>query len=99
MSDLLHAFKALRRPKILIRAAKIGGSLYRRDRDLKRVLKRSRLPAPGNGMAPLIAMEQELETTRLAGNATYSISRHVEVLAALIAEASLLPRPENPALR
>ena len=99
MSDLLQVFKALRRPKILVRAARIGVDLYRRDRDLKRVLKRSHLPKPGKGMAPLIALEQEMESTRKEGNTTYSIPRHVEVLVALMAEASFLPRPDKPVLR
>ena len=33
-----------------------------------------------------------MEETRRAGDAAYSVSRHIEVLIALIAEARLLPR-------
>jgi len=94
MSDLMHIFKSLRRPKLLIKAAKIGSENFRRDRDLKRLLKAQRLPNPGGGLSRLLALEEELETTRKSGNATYSISRHVEILAALIAEAQFLPRPK-----
>jgi len=93
MSDLMHIFKQLRRPRILIRAARIAGASYQREKDLKRVLKSTRLPAPDRGMADLLAVEAEIEDTRRTGAATYSITRHVEVLAALIVEARLLPRP------
>ena len=93
MSDLVSLFKKLRRPKMLIRAARIGVSDYHRDRDLKRLLRSVRLPAPGAGMTRLLAMEQDLEAVRTVGDSTYSISKHVEVLAALMAEAQLLRRP------
>ena len=43
----------------------------------------------------LMAMEQDLEVTRKTGNATYSISRHVEILAALIAEAACLAQNQT----
>jgi len=90
MSDLLHVFNKLRRPRILIRAARIGAQDYRRDRDIKRLLHINRVPAPGAGMTYLLAIEQELETIRIAGFATYSISKHVEILAALVIEVQFL---------
>jgi hypothetical protein len=40
----------------------------------------------------LISVEAELEETRLAGAASYSVTRHIEVLVALLAEARLLRR-------
>jgi hypothetical protein len=43
-------------------------------------------------VAWLISSEERLEETRLSGDATYSIAQHIEVLIALIAEASLLRR-------
>ena len=52
MTDLTAMLNALRRPKILIRAARAGVADYRRDRDLKRLVKaprnlpRSRRSAP-----------------------------------------------------
>lgn len=88
MSELLKVFNGLRRPKLLIRAARIGSANYRRERDLRRLIKSQSLPKPGKGLTMLMAMEQELEVIRKTGNATYSISRHVEILAALIAEAA-----------
>ncbi|MBZ0129530.1 MAG: DUF6477 family protein [Rhodobacteraceae bacterium] len=93
MSSLLHIINRLRRPKVLIRAARIGATEFRRERDLKRVLKTQSLPQPETGLPRLLAMEEELETTRRTEIAAYNVTRHVEVLTALLAEAQLLPRP------
>jgi Family of unknown function (DUF6477) len=91
MTDFASVLNALRRPKILIRAARAGVSDYRRDRDLKRLLRHARSAAPHQAIGPLLAEERRLEDTRTAGEATYSIQRHVAVLTAIIAEARLIP--------
>ena len=90
MTDLLTVLHALRRPKILIRAARAGVIDYRRDRDLKRLLRQPRATASTHAIGSLLAEEGRLETTRTAGEATYSIQRHVAVLTAILAEARLL---------
>jgi hypothetical protein len=41
----------------------------------------------------LLSEEENLEAIRLSGAASYSVSRHIEVLIALISEVRLLPRP------
>ena len=87
-SDARARVSAKMRP--LIRAARIGAEEFRRDRDLKRLLRVVSVPKPGKGMRRLLDIEQSLEETRSTGNATYSITRHVEILAALITEASFL---------
>ena len=89
MTDFATMLSALRRPKILIRAARCGVVDYRRDRDLKRLLRQS--AAPAQAIGSLLAEEKRLEDTRTAGEATYSIQRHVAVLTAILAEARLLP--------
>ena len=91
MTDLASVLNALRRPKILVRAARCGVSDYRRERDLKRLLRQPRSTAPGATIGSLLAEETRLEATRAAGEATYSIQRHVAVLTAILAEARLLP--------
>jgi hypothetical protein len=90
VSDFADLLRAVRRPKILIRAARAGVSDYRRDRDLKRLVPNAK-PASRQTIDSLLAEENRLETTRTSGGATYSIQRHVAVLTALIAEARLLP--------
>lgn len=93
MTDLAAALTELRRPKILIRAARAGVTDYRRDRDLKRLVRDAKGAAPKQAMAPLLAEENRLEEIRAAGAATYNVQRHVAVLTAILAEARLLPEP------
>ncbi|KCV83626.1 hypothetical protein ATO10_02660 [Actibacterium atlanticum] len=95
MTDTLSMLKALRRPRLLIRAARFGLTDYRRDRDLSRLMHKSPPPSPRQALGALMEQEEQLEETRLAGDAAYSVSRHVELLIAMMAEARLLPRPSQ----
>lgn len=95
MTDPLSALKTLRRPRILIRAARFGLTDYRRERDLTRLMKAPRLPSPGHALGLLLEQEEAMEATRQSGNGAYSIARHVELLIAMMAEARLIPRPGN----
>ncbi len=92
MSDVLSVLGALRRPRLLIRAARFGLCDYNRDRDLRRLTQADTLPTPARAIPALIETEAELEEIRRAGDASYSVARHVEVLIAIMAEARLLPR-------
>ncbi len=87
MTEAAAMLTDLRRPKILIRAARAGVTDYRRDRDLKRLVRDSGGAIPNNALPPLLAEEHRLETTRTGGGATYNIQRHVAVLTAILAEA------------
>ncbi len=93
MIDFAATLTELRRPKILIRAARAGVPDYRRDRDLKRLVRDTQGATPKNPILPLLAEEHRLESNRTNGGATYNIQRHVAVLTAIIAEARLLPPP------
>ena len=92
MTDLATILAALRRPKILIRAARAGVADYRRERDLKRLLRLRRgRAALAQALTTLLDEEGRLEANRTAGEATYNLQRHVAVLTAILAEARLLP--------
>lgn len=93
MSDISASVTALRRPKLLVRAARIGSADYRRERDLKRIVHQPEPLSPAGALSELIEIEADLEATRRNGAAGYSPVRHVEVLIALIAEAHLLTHP------
>lgn len=98
MSDHpLTVLSRLRRPKLLIRAARFGLAEYDRERDLRRVMRASTPPAPARAVPQLLEEEARLEQIRKAGGAAYSPARHVEVLIALMAEARLLPRSDQAA--
>lgn len=87
MSDFRSLLSDLRRPRMLMHAARFGVADYRRERDLKRLIS---LPAsPEAAVAQLISQEDRLEHHRKAGDVGYSLSRHIEVLIALLAELRL----------
>lgn len=90
MTDFRALLSSLRRPRLLIRAAHCGMVDYRRERDLKRLLKGSH--SPEHVLGHLMEEEERLEATRRAGALGYSVSRHIEVLIALMVEVRLLPR-------
>ncbi|MFT4151183.1 MAG: DUF6477 family protein [Paracoccaceae bacterium] len=95
MTDFRALLSDLRRPGLLIRAARFGMSDYRRERDLKRLVA---LPMTAERtVSHLLDEEERLEETRLRGDAGYSVSHHIEVLIALMAEVRLLPCPARPA--
>lgn len=98
MTDPLAAeLSTLRRPKLLIRAARFGLADYNRDRVLRRLMRTPAAPAPRTAVARLMEEEARLEDIRKAGAAAYSPAHHVEVLIALLGEARLLPRTDDQA--
>lgn len=96
MTDLMHMLKCLHRPRLLIRAARFGMPDYSRKRDLRRLLKATTMPTPGKAIATLMSVETELEEKRKAGDATYSIARHVSILIALMGEVRLMQARARP---
>lgn len=97
MAEFLQNLADMQRPRLLIRAARHGLSDYDRRRDLKRITRAEGPTAPEAALRRLIDIEADLETSRRAGLATYSIARHVDTLIALMAEARLMLRTRAPA--
>jgi hypothetical protein len=93
MSDFCKSLATLRRPRLLLRAARFGLGDYRRDRDLRRLVKCGH--SPEETVPSLIVTEEQLEATRLSGDASYSVARHIEVLIALLSEVQLLRQPRT----
>lgn len=92
MTDFRRLLSDLRRPALLLRAARFGLADYQRDRDLKRLLSEAAAGGPEKTLPRLLREERLLEETRRAGDASYSLTRHIELLIALLAEVSLLPK-------
>ena len=97
MTDLTAAIAALRRPRLLIHAARNGLADYNRCRDLRRLTRLPQTPSPDRALRHLLAEEDRIEETRRAGDASYSMTRHIELLIAMMAEAAALRRDETPA--
>ena len=95
MTDFRNLLSDLRRPALLLRAARFGLSDYQRDRDLKRLLRESSAGGPEKTLPRLLHEENMLEEIRRAGDASYSLTRHIELLIALLAEVSLLPKSQQ----
>lgn len=89
LPDVPQGVSDRRRPRLLLGAARHGLSLYRRDRDLPRILSRHLDKAP---LDALTEMEANIEQARRNGSATYSFARHIDILIALLAEQRLAPR-------
>lgn len=96
MLDILGLVRNLKRPGLLIRAARFGLDDYRRDRALPRILKTERAPRPGEALMLLMDVEGMLNEQRLRNEAAYRPSRHITVLTALMAEARVLSAVTRP---
>lgn len=80
--------RTLSRPRILTRAAKAGAALYKRERDLGRILpKLTRKVAKPALINAIAEAEERCEAERSTGSATYSLTRHISLLSALLAES------------
>jgi hypothetical protein len=90
MTSLLDALSQINRPRLLIRAARFGLEDYNRNRDLKRILRGDSIQAPSSVLPRLMDLEAAQEDTRRRGDAAYSVSSHLEILIAIMAEARLI---------
>jgi hypothetical protein len=90
MKDIHTLLATLHRPRLLMRAARIGAQSYRRDGHLPRLLGYGILPRHGQALMRLLDIEAELEAHRTQFGAAYSVARHVDVLIAIIGEAQAL---------
>jgi hypothetical protein len=90
MLDLIGRLSSLQRPRLLIRAARIGARDYRRDRHLPRVLGYGSMPKPAVALLQLIEQEQQLNQRRINSDPGYPLIRHIEVLIAMMGESQLL---------
>lgn len=85
----------LRRPRLLMAAARHGIGDYRRARDLMRLL--GCCPASAAAVAELTELEAHAEDARRSGNPSWSCTRHVEVLIAPMAERAVFGGSAAPA--
>jgi len=97
MTDLLTLLNRLRRPKLLIQAARFGMIDYRRETALRRLLGCAGLPGNGAALAALMEIEDALDEQRRGDDAGYSARRHVDVMIAIMGEARLMRAARHPA--
>ncbi|MEX0348515.1 MAG: DUF6477 family protein [Paracoccaceae bacterium] len=96
MQDLNTMLSTLRRPRLLIRAARHGVQEYSRERHLPRILGYGALPRPAAALVRLIELERALDERRRDDDAGYSVIRHLDLLIAMMGEAQLLKASRAP---
>lgn len=85
--------KSLTRPKLLARAARTAAKAYRRTRDCPRAV----IAASEGEILPALAAEEERqEAARRAKSPAYRPAGHVQILAALLAEARATGQEQAP---
>ena len=92
MLEQAKKLATLRRPRLLIRAARHGVHEYNRERTLDRLIDPKESDTNESVLNALLIAEADIEANRRQGSATYSIAEHIEVLVALMGEARLLTR-------
>ena len=90
MRDIFSLIHELKRPPLLVRAARFGLDDYQRAQHLRRALQSDDLPGPGAAVMRLLDIERDLNDARLSRSGAYSVARHVDVLIAVMAEANLM---------
>lgn len=90
MLDLHSQLRLLKRPRLLVQAARFGLEEYRRERDLPRALQTESLPRTADALMRLLSREAELNDARLRNAAHYDLATHIAVLTAIMAEAQVL---------
>jgi uncharacterized protein DUF6477 len=97
MQDLLSMMSTLHRPRLLVRAARLGSRDYRRDCHLPRLLGYGTLPRSAVALMRLMEQEREINESRLSDDAGYSLPRHLDILIAMMGEAQRI-RATQPSL-
>lgn len=90
MQDILTMLNTLHRPRLMMRAARIGAQDYRRSAHLPRLLGYGMLPRHGAALIKLMEKEATLEHQRKESDASYSLIGHLDVLIAMVGEARAL---------
>ena len=90
MKDLLSMLHGVRRPPLLMRAARIGAEDYNRSIHLPRLLGYGAQPRHGTALMKLMEIESDINEQRTSGDAGYNLIRHVDVLIAMLGEARIL---------
>lgn len=90
MQDIISMLQSLHRPRLMMRAARIGAENYNRANHLPRLLGYGVIPRHGAALIKLMEIEAEMNTQRKASDAGYSLFRHIDVLIAMVGEARVL---------
>ena len=86
LAKLIEETFPMSRPRILVTTARLGAKRYDRQRDLPGAVPGLLAQADSAILPKLAEVEERCEQERRAKSAAYRPARHVQVLAALLAE-------------
>jgi len=95
MLDIHSLLKNLKRPTLLVRAARFGVDDYNRSSDLPRLLGTINALGPSEAILRLLDLESELNDERVSNAPNYSLPRHIETLTAIMAEQRFLSSSQS----
>jgi len=98
MRDINSHINALKRPPLLVRAARFGVETYQRQAHLTKYIALDPLPGPGVALMHLFEIEKEHNAARLQRSGDYTPALHIDVLVAIMAEAQLWRASTQPKL-
>ena len=87
MTAITQQLESMNRPSLLVRTARIALSNFNRETVLFKIFGFELSEEPKEVLVDLIEHENELNTQRKTGDATYSIAHHISVLTAIMHEA------------
>ena len=96
MLDIQTRIAQLRRPNLLIKAARFGIDDNTRNTHLLRVLQSEPPVKPAAALIQFLESEAVMNDDRIKKQATYSVARHVEALIAIMVEAQTLRATSHP---
>lgn len=96
MKDIISMLHTIKRPRLLMRAARIGSQDYRRSVHLPRLLGYGQLPRHGPALMKLVEIEDDLNTQRKDRDSAYSLLRHIDIMIAIVGEAHILRNTQTP---
>lgn len=90
MTDPTATLSRLRRPSLLVQAAHLALKDFNRDRSSRKIFGEQAMGSATDRVQFLFDAEAIADAERRAGDAAYSVPRHIELLTALIFETRLL---------
>lgn len=96
MQDIMTMLQQLHRPRLLMKAARIGADDYRRAVHLPRLLGYGNLPRHGAALMKLVEIEDALNEQRVTDGSGYNLLRHIDVLIAIVGETRVLRAAQEP---
>lgn len=99
MQDVIEMVRRLKRPKLLAQTARISSEAFNREKWLPRLLMRENCPRLGDAILQLLNLEDAENEMRVRNDPAYSLERHLNLLAAIIAETAQLQQSRSDQIR